>query len=89
MAKDEKARRNAQVPVPLVTPLAEPRTGVGTPDEHVAPAGVALGGDTGDVGTPRDTIGGDVGSPYGTSAESEGSTIWQGFDKPAKNKRKP
>jgi len=74
------------VPAPLA-PEVHPRTGVGTPDEHVAPAGVSLGGDTGDVGTPRDTIGGDTGDAYGTSSTPEWSTVWQGDDKPVKEKR--
>ena len=84
MAK--KREKSENVPAPLA-PGARPRTGVGTPDEHVAPAGVSLGGDTGDVGTPRDTIGIDVGSPYGTSDRTRWSTVWQGDDKPAKKKR--
>lgn len=33
------------------------RTGVGTPDEHAEAGGSALGGDAGDVGTPRDQLG--------------------------------
>jgi hypothetical protein len=88
MAKNGGNARQKGPPAPLVTPLREPRTGVGTPDEHVAPAGVSLGGDTGDVGTPRDTIGGDTGGAYGTSAESNASTVWQGFDKPAKIRKR-
>lgn len=87
MAKNGGKARRTGPPAPLVTPLTEPRTGVGTPDEHVAPAGVALGGDTGDVGTPRNTIGQDIGGSYGASAEPEASTVWQGFDKPVKTKR--
>jgi len=83
MAKKRATEKN--VPAPLAT--RPPRTGVGTPDEHVAPGGVSLGGDTGDVGTPRDTIGGDVGDPYGTSATPEWSTVWQGDDKPVTKKR--
>ncbi len=64
----------------------EPRTGVGTPDDEVEAAGAELGGDTGDVGTPRDTISGDVGGTFGTTGDPEWSTIWQGEGHPAARK---
>ncbi len=38
------------------------RTGVGTPDAHAEAGGIALGGDAGDVGTPRHQ---QAGSPGG------------------------
>jgi len=83
----EKKRNNGKnhLPAPLAT--GQPRTGVGTPDENVQPAGIALGGDTGDVGTPRDTIGGGPGDPHGSGNTPEWSTVWQGDDKPAKVKK--
>jgi len=84
MAK-KRDHAKEQLPAPLAA--RSPRTGVGTPDEHVEAAGIALGGDTGDVGTPRDTIGGDIGGPYGTSVTPEWSTVWQGDDKPVMKKR--
>ena len=88
MAKKRRTpRRDEASQAPASLPAQEPRTGVGTPDEHVAPAGIALGGDTGDVGTPRGTLGGSAGSPYGASADTEWSTVWDGPHKPAKNKR--
>ncbi|MHB0937522.1 MAG: hypothetical protein ACYDCO_12165 [Armatimonadota bacterium] len=85
MAKKREHAKREQLPARLAP--KPPRTGVGTPDEHVAPAGVSLGGDTGDVGTPRDQLGGTTGDAYGTSSTPEWSTVWQGDDKPVKEKR--
>ncbi len=70
---------STRTPVNAVPPGhgARPRTGVGTPDSHVEAAGLALGGDTGDVGTPRDTIGGDIGGTSGTTDTPAWSTIWR------------
>lgn len=51
------------------------RTGVGTPDDYAEAGGMALGGDTGDVGTPRDSLGGDAGSTHGTSDVPQGSSV--------------
>jgi hypothetical protein len=83
---NKRKNANEQLPAPLAT--NPPRTGVGATDEHVEPAGIALGGDAGDVGTPRDTIGRGTGDPYGASNTPEWSTVWQGDDKPAKTKRR-
>ena len=52
---------------------AAPRTGVGTPDGNAEAAGAALGGDTGDVGTPRDELEHEPGGTGGTHATPEWS----------------
>ena len=52
----------------------EPRTGVGTPDRHAEAAGAALGGDTGDVGTPRDTLEHDPGGTGGSHESPAGNS---------------
>lgn len=78
MAKSKRIRTD---------PAREPQTGVGTPDEHAQPAGLALGGDTGDVGTPRGDIGGSPGGTHGTSGVPEGSTVWTGGGKPLRERR--
>ena len=65
----EKLRKNAD--------QSPPRTGVGTPDQHAEAAGAELGGDTGDVGTPRDEIGDSFGGTRGTSGIPEASDVVQ------------
>jgi|GEM_PF-2242889 len=82
-----RKRNDAKEQLPAQLATRSPRTGVGTPDEHAQPAGIALGGDTGDVGVPRDTLGGDTGDPHGAGGAPEWSTVWQGDDKPAKVKK--
>lgn len=52
-----------------------PRTGVGTPDDTAEAGGAELGGDTGDVGTPRNEAGDSPGGTAGTSGTPEGSTV--------------
>lgn len=49
-------------------PPETPRTGVGTPDSHAEAGGMALGADTGDVGTPHEQLAGGRGDTYGTPA---------------------
>ena len=46
----------------------EPVTGVGNPGLHPEAAGADLGGDTGDVGTPRDMLGGTPAAAMGRQA---------------------
>ncbi|MHB9130496.1 MAG: hypothetical protein ACYDBB_05310 [Armatimonadota bacterium] len=66
----------------------DPRTGVGTPDEHAEAGGVELGGDTGDVGTPRMEIGGSFGGTSGTHATPQSSTVWEGGGEPLRERRR-
>lgn len=49
------------------TPRAQPRTGVGTPGPGAQAGGAELGGDTGDVGTPRSNVSGSPGGSGGTA----------------------
>ncbi len=53
--------------------MKEPFTGVGTPGPGAQAGGAELGGDTGDVGTPRTELGGSPGGTYGTSRTTEPS----------------
>ena len=52
-----------------------PRTGVGTPDSHAEAGGAKIGGDTGDVGTPRIDIGDSPGGTRGSSGGPEASDV--------------
>lgn len=65
----------------------EPRTGVGTPDAHVKAGGAELGGDTGDVGNPRDMLGGTPGGSYGASSRPDASTVWSPGEPSTKTKK--
>jgi hypothetical protein len=53
----------------------EPRTGIGTPDEYAEAGGAELGGDTGDVGTPRNEIENTLGGTAGTGYEPNTSSV--------------
>jgi hypothetical protein len=60
--------------VARMVPPPPPRTGVGAFDEHAEPAGMGLGGDTGDVSVPhmgRD----DARDTHGASATPDASTV--------------
>lgn len=61
-------------PAPITA--REPRTGVGAFDEHAEPAGIALGGDTGDVNIPHTghVPPGETGS---ATDMPEWSTVWR------------
>lgn len=69
MRKDTREEKTSRTPVGA----GEQRTGVGTPGAEAEAGGAALGGDTGDVGTPRNEIGG----THGTAATPAGSTVWR------------
>ncbi len=64
------------------------RTGVGTPDSNAEAGGMALGGDTGDVGTPRDQLDGNPGETYGTSMNPEGASVVERSEPKRKKGRK-
>lgn len=71
----------------LPMPDEEPRTGVGTPTESAVAGGAELGGDTGDVGTPRNEVG-EHGGPGGTGVPMEVTpTDEAGQQRPIKPKR--
>lgn len=53
----------------------EPRTGVGTPDEHAQAAGAELGGDTGDVGMAWTHMRDNEKDTQGASGAQTGSTV--------------
>jgi len=64
------------------------RTGVGTPDNQAEAGGMELGGDTGDVGTPRDQLGGSPGGTYGTPSTPPGEMPQRGETPPPTKKRR-
>ncbi len=87
MAKRRKhAASPAAPPAPRTTPLAEPRTGVGTPDARAEPAGISLGGDAGDVNIPR-ISGVPAGETGGATDDTEWSTVWRNPDAPEESRR--
>ena len=73
MRKDTRKEKMSRTPVGAESP----RTGVGTPGPEAEAGGAALGGDTGDVGTPRDEVGGSRGGMHGTTSQPQGSTVWR------------
>jgi len=56
----------------------DPDTGVGSPRGIPEAAGAELGGDTGDVDTPRDQQAGPLDMPHGALIATEASTVVHG-----------
>lgn len=83
-----KKRENAKSMRDRGSHADDPVTGVGHPGAHPEAAGAELGGDTGDVGTPRASIGGASGGTYGVSAMPDSSAMTTPNDHPTLRKRR-
>lgn len=76
-------RRESEIIAREVGPyLHEPSTGIGNTGMRGEAGGAELGGDTGDVGTPRTLLGGSPGGTHGTTANPASSSVVTPSDRP-------